>query len=181
MSHSWGGRIDDIKARLKEAVGDANGDVDFETVMARARESVGKAGSDVDAEALIARVRDAVGNVESKVDADKIRQWVDDVDREKVRGWLDEARTSTASAASFVGEQGERLADRAPGAFDKVVGVAKEAIGDFTGNEELARSGELQHLRGAIESRFSTATDGVAAEAADATDAVKTKREGSAG
>lgn len=178
ISESWSGRIDDIKSRIKDAVGATEGEIDVDTVMTRIRESVGKVGSDVDADALVARVKDAVGKAEGKVDAEKIRQWIDEVDRDKLKGWLDEARSKTASAATLVETRGERLADRAPGAFDTVLGVAKEKIGGLTGNEDLAREGELQHLKGDIEERFASAADTVEEEAKDATDAVKAKLAG---
>lgn len=179
MSDSWSGRVDDIKARIKDAVGNAEGDIDVDTVMTRIRESVGKAGSDVDADALVARVKDAVGKAEGTVDAGKIRQWIEDVDKDKLKGWLDEARSKTASAATLVETQGERLVDRAPGALDTVLGVAKEKIGGLTGNEDLAREGELQHLKGDIEERFASAADTVEIDAKDATDTVKAKAKGS--
>lgn len=180
MSNSWSGRFDDIKARMKEAVGDSDGEIDLDTVMARVRENVARAGSDLDAETIVARAKDAVGAVEGKVNAGTIRQWIDDVDRDKVQGWVDEARTASAGAASFLGTQGERLAERAPGAIDKVVGVAKEAFGDFARNEDLARQGELQHLKGDIEARFADAADRVDNEGAAAGDAMTSGRKDSA-
>jgi uncharacterized protein YjbJ (UPF0337 family) len=181
MGEARGNRFDDIKARLKEAMGNDEGDVDFESVKARLRESAERADQDIDADALIARAREAVGSVEGKVDAGKIRAWIDDVDRETVQGWMGEAKTAAASAAAFASAQGERLAERAPGVFDKVLGAAKEAIGDVTGNEGLTREGELQHLKGDIQSRYAETADAVVTKAEDVADAARAKREGSAG
>lgn len=176
MSDAESGRFDAIKARLREAVGDGEGEVDFESIKARLRESAERAGHDVDADALIARVRDAIGSVEGKVNAGAIRSWIDEVDRDTVQGWMGDARTAAAGAASFAATQRERLAERAPGAFDKVIGAAKEAIGDFTGKQDLAREGELQLLKGDIESRFAEAE----ADAKDMGDAARAKLEGNA-
>jgi uncharacterized protein YjbJ (UPF0337 family) len=178
MSDSGSGRFDDIKTRLKEALGDADGEVDLDTIVARVRESVDRTGGEIDADALVARVKAAAGTIEGKADADKIRQWIDEVDRDKLQGWLEGAKSVTAGAAAFAGAQGERLADRAPGAFDKVVGVAKEALGDFIGNEGMAREGELQHLKGDIEERFANAADEAGTKAKGAVDEVRASTEG---
>ena len=43
------------------------------------------------------------------------------VDRDKLKGWLEEAQQLGAGAVSAIGTQGEKLADRAPGAFDSVM------------------------------------------------------------
>jgi uncharacterized protein YjbJ (UPF0337 family) len=159
MSDSWSGRIDEIKARLKETVGGADGEVDVDSVMRGLREAVSQAGSNVDADALVARAREAVGAVEGKVDADKLKQWIDDVDTDKLRGWLTEGKTMAAGAAAAATAHGERLAEDAPGAFDKVVGAAKEKLGDLTGNEDLAREGELEQLKGEIKERYADASE----------------------
>ncbi|HET7602820.1 MAG TPA: CsbD family protein [Gemmatimonadales bacterium] len=181
MSDSRSDRIDELKTRLSEVIGERDGDVDLDAVVSRVRESVGKAGRDVDTDALIARVKDAAGTVEVKVDAGKIRQWVDDVDRATLQGRFDEAKSAAAGAAAFGGAQAERLSERAPGAMDKVIGAAKEALGDFLGNEELAREGELQHLKGGIEARYADAHGAPASPTAEASDAEDTSSEGEAG
>ena len=172
MSDAQGGRFEEIKARLRETVSDSEGEVDVESVMARLRETVAKAGNEVDADAVVARAREAIGGVEGKVNAESIRAWIDDVDRDAIQGWMGEAKAVASGAAAFAAAQ----AERAPGALDKVVGVAKGALGDLTGNQDLAREGELQHLKGDIESRFAeTETD-----AKDAADAARAKLEGNA-
>lgn len=176
MGDDQSGRFDEIKARLREAIGDGEGEVDFESIKARLRESAERAGRDVDADALIARAREAIGSVEGKVNAGAIRSWIDEVDRDTIQGWMGDAKAAAAGAATIAAAQGERLAERAPGAFDKVIGAAKEAIGDFTGKQDLAREGELQHLKGDIESRFAEAET----DAKDAADAARAKLDGSA-
>ncbi|MGH2616637.1 MAG: hypothetical protein ACRDJC_15475 [Thermomicrobiales bacterium] len=166
MSDSWSSRMDQIKSRIKDAVGNTEGEIDAETLMTRIRESVGQAASDVDTDALMARVKDVAGKAEGRVDTAKLKQWIDEVDRDKMQSWLDDAKAMTASAATVVEAQGERLAEKAPGAIDKLLGVAKETFGDLSGNEEMARKGELQHLKGDIQERLS----GAAEVAEDATD-----------
>jgi uncharacterized protein YjbJ (UPF0337 family) len=177
MSDSRSDRFDELKTRLSEAIGDRDGDVDLDAVLSRIRETVGRAGSDIDTDALIARVKDAAGTAEGKVDAGKIRQWVDDVDRERLQGWFSEAKSAAAGAAAFAGSQTERLSERAPGAVDKVIGAAKEAMGDLLGNEVLARAGELQHLKGGIEARFAEAGDAAASRTAEEPTAAETTSE----
>jgi uncharacterized protein YjbJ (UPF0337 family) len=177
MSDSRSDRFDELKSRLSEAIGGKDGEVDLDAVVSRIRESVGKAGSDIDTDALIARVKDAAGNAEGKVDAGKIRQWVEDVDRERLQGWVSEAKATVAGAAAIAGAQAERLSERGPGAVDKVIGAAKEAMGDLLGNEELAREGELQHLKGGIEARFASAGDAAASVTAEAADESETVAE----
>ncbi len=168
MSDSWSGKIDEIKSRIKDTVGNAEGELDAESVMTRIREAVAQAGADVDTEALKTRIRDVVGKAEGKVDSDKLRQWIDELDRDKLKSWLDDAKTMTASAATAAESQGERLADQAPSAVDKWLGMAKEKIGELTGNEELAREGQLDNLKGDIKERFASAADTAQEKAKDA-------------
>lgn len=177
MSDAESGRFEEIKSRLREAVGDGEGEIDFESIKARLRASAERAGQDVDVDAFVARAREAVGSVEGKVNAGAIRSWIDDVDRDTIQGWMGGAKSAAAGAAAFAAAKGEKLAERAPGAFDKVIGAAKEAIGDFTGKQDLAREGELQHLKGDIESRFAEAET----EATNAADAARAKPDGTAG
>jgi uncharacterized protein YjbJ (UPF0337 family) len=169
MSDSRGGKVDEVKARLKDAVAGSEGDVDAELLMTRVRDVIGKAGSDVDTDALVARVKDVAGKAEGTVDAEKLKQWVHEVDTEKLKSWLNEAKTMGAGAAAMAGVQGEKLAERAPGMFDKVLGAAKEMLGDLTGNEELTHAGELEQLKGDIKERYADAgpIERTASEAAD--------------
>ena len=150
MSESWSGKAAEIKSRLKEAASGPDGKIDAESVIRNLR----AAGNDVDAEALGARVREVVGTVEGKIDAEKLKQWADEVDAGKLQGWLAEGKTMAAGAAAMAATQGERLAERAPGAVDKLVGTAKEVLGDMLGNEDLAHEGELEQLRGQIKEKY---------------------------
>lgn len=150
MSESWSGKVEEIKARLREAASGPEGEIDVNAVVRSLRE----AGNDVDAEALIARVREAVGTVEGKIDAEKLKQWADEVDTGKLQGWLAEGKTMAAGAAAMAATHGERLAENAPGMFDKLVGTAKEKLGDLIGNEDLAHEGELEQLRGQIKEKY---------------------------
>jgi uncharacterized protein YjbJ (UPF0337 family) len=170
MSDSRGGKFDDLKARLKDAVAGSEGDVDAEMLVSRVRDAIGKAGSDVDTDALMARVKDVAGKAEGTVDAEKLKQWVHEVDTEQLKSWLDEAKTMGAGAAAMAGAQGEKLAERAPGMFDKMLGAAKEMLGDLTGNEDLTRAGELEQLKGDIKERYADAgtIERTASEADDA-------------
>lgn len=150
MSESWSGKVDEIRTRLKEAASGPDGEIDADSVIRSLRE----AGSDVDAEALVARVRDAVGTVEGKIDAEKLKQWVDEVDTGKLQGWLAEGKSMAAGAAATAATHGERLAERAPGAFDKLMGAAKEKLGGLIGDEDLAHEGELEQLKGQIKEKY---------------------------
>ncbi len=181
MSDSWSGKFNDIKSRIQDAVGNSEGEIDVDSVVGRVRETVGKAGSDLDADALVARFKETVSKTEGTVPAEKIRQWIDDVDQEKLKGWLDEAKGTAATAASFVEAQGELVAERAPGVVDKLIGAAKETLGDFAGYETLAREGELQHLKGDIEERLTGAADTVEDEVKSASDVVNANRDPQAG
>ncbi len=175
MSVSWSGKFDQVKARIKDAVGTADGDVDADTVVHRIREAVAQAGADVDTEALKTRVKDVVGKAEGTVDSEKLKQWIDDLDRDKLKSWLDNAKTMTTGAAAAVETQGERLAEQAPGAVDTLLGTVKEKIGGLTGNQDLAHEGELDNLRGDIKERFASAQEQVT-KAADDTTATNEKK-----
>ena len=175
MSESWSGKFDQVKSRIKEAVANTEGEIDLDQAVTRIRAAVTQAGADVDTDALRARVREAAGKAEEKVDTEKLRQWIDEVDRDKLKGWLNDARTMTASAAAAVETHGEKLVERTPGAVDKLIGAAKEKIGDFTGNEDLAHQGELQTLKGDIEERFAAAAETGEAVTTDAATGIKTK------
>jgi uncharacterized protein YjbJ (UPF0337 family) len=181
MSESGSSNLDEIKARLKDAVANAEGHVDTEGIMSRIRETVGKAGSDVDTDAIVAKVKEVAGKAEGKVDTDKLRHWIDEVDRETLKGWLDEAKSIGAGAASLVGAQGEKLADRAPGAFDKLAGAAKERLGSLTGDEGLMSEGNIERLKGQFMETIASATEMVESESKDPADAVKTKHDQGAG
>ena len=157
MSDSWKNRIGDLRARLGEVAAGAEEDIDVAALMTRVRETVGKTVSEVDADAVVTHLRGAIGQVEGKVDAGKVREFIAGLDAEKLSGMLDEAKTRAEPATHFIAEQGERLAERAPGVVDKLVGSAKERFGELTGDEELSHAGELDQLRGQIKEKFADA------------------------
>jgi uncharacterized protein YjbJ (UPF0337 family) len=172
MSDSWSGKADEIKARLKEALG-PDREADAEALVERIRDTVAKAGSDVDTDALKARVKDVIDKAEGKVDTEKLKRWVDEADAEKFKGWLDEAKIHGAGAAAMIETQVDKLSERAPGAFDKLLGAAKEKLGSLTGDEDLVRAGELDRLKGQIKESFAETAESVEAEAQKVTDAAE--------
>ena len=139
MSDSESGKLDEMTSRIKDVVGSAESHLDGEGLLHRIREAVAKVGSTVDTEAIMGRFKEVAGQAEGKIDAGKLRQWVAEIDREKLKGWLEEAQHLGAGAVSRIGTQGEKLAERAPGAFDKLTGAAKEKLGSLTGDEESRR------------------------------------------
>lgn len=171
MSKSRSGKIDELTARIKDAVGTVDGHVDADGLMTRIQETIGKAGSDIDADALVGRVKDVAGQAEGKVDAGKLRQWRNEIDRDKLNSWLDEAKTLGAGAASLVEAQGEKLADRAPGALDKLAGAAKEKLGSLAGDEGLINEGQVERLKGQLKEIIASATDMVDGDSAGPADA----------
>lgn len=181
MSESRSGKVDELTARIKDAVGMIDGHVDAHGLMTRIRETIGKAGSDIDADALVARVKDVAGQAEGKVDAGKLRQWIDEIDRDKLKSWLDEAKTLGAGAASLVEAQGEKIADRAPGAFEKLTGAAKEKLGSLTGEEGLINEGHVERLKGQLKETIASVTDMVEGESAGSADASQPKVDKGAG
>ncbi len=139
MSDSESGKLDEMTSRIKDVVASAESHLDAEGLLHRIREAVGKVGSTIDTDAIMGRFKEVAGQAEGKIDAGKLRQWVAEVDRDKLKGWLEEAQHLGAGAVSVIGTHGEKLADRAPGAFDKLAGAAKERLGSLTGDEGLDR------------------------------------------
>jgi uncharacterized protein YjbJ (UPF0337 family) len=130
---------------------------------------------------LAARIKDVAGQAEGKVDAGKLRQWIDEIDRDKLKSWLDEAKTLGAGAASVVEAQGEKIADRAPGAFDKLTGAAKEKLGSLTGDEGLIGEGHVERLKGQLKETIASVTDMVEGASTDTVDAPNSKADKGAG
>ncbi len=139
MSDSESGKLDEMTSRIKDVVASAESHIDAEGLLHRIREAVAKVGSTVDTEAIVGRFKEVAGQAEGKIDAGKLRQWVADVDRDKLKGLLEEAQHLGAGAVSRIGTQGEKLAERAPEAFDKLAGAAKDRLGSRTGDEESRR------------------------------------------
>ena len=181
MSESRSGKIDELTSRIKDVVGNVEDHVDIDGLMNRIRETIGKAGVDVDPDAIIARIKDVAGQAEGKVDPGKLRQWIDERDRDKLTSWLDEAKTLGASAASLVGAQGEKLAERAPGALDKLTGVAKEKLGSLAGDEGLISEEHVERLKSQIKETIASVTDRVEIESTETVDTTESQPDRGAG
>ncbi|MFN8591623.1 MAG: CsbD family protein [Thermomicrobiales bacterium] len=162
MSETWSKRAEAIKSRLTDAIQRDEGEIDVDTAMRRLRAAVADMGSDVDTEELITRVKDVATQAEGKIESAKLREWLAEADTGRLRDWLAEAKSMAADAASKAESQGDRLTEHSPGAFDRFLGAAKEKFGDLTGNDELAREGELDRLKGQIKETYADTGDAVA-------------------
>ncbi len=175
MSDSESSKLDEMTARIKDVGASAESHVDAEGLLHRIREAVGKAGSTVDTDAIMGRFKDVAGQAEGKIDAGKLRQWVAEVDREKLKGWLEDAQHLGAGAVSVFGTQGEKIADRAPGAFDKLAGAARERLGSLTGDEGLIGEGQIERFKGQAKETIASVSEMAESRSKDAAEAVKTK------
>jgi uncharacterized protein YjbJ (UPF0337 family) len=175
MSDSEGGKLDEMTSRIKEVVASAESHLDADGLLHRIREAIGKVGSTVDTDAIIGRFKEVAGQAEGKIDAGKLRQWAADVDRDKLKGLLDEAQHRGADAVSLIGTQGEKLADRAPGALDKLAGAAKERLGTLTGDEGLIGEGQLERFKGQIKETIASVSEMAESRSKDAAETVKKK------
>ena len=162
-----------MTSRIKEEVASAESQLDAEGLLHRIREAVGKVGSTVDTDAIMGRFEVMAGQAEGKIDAGKLRQWVADVDRDKLKGVLEEAQHLGAGAAFIA--HGEKLADRAPGAFDKLAGAAKEKLGTLTGDEGLIGEGQIERFKGQIKETIASVSEMADSRSKDAAEAIKTK------
>jgi uncharacterized protein YjbJ (UPF0337 family) len=175
MSDSERDKLDEMTSRIKDVVASAESHLDAEGLLHRIRVAVGKVGSTIATDATMGRSKDVAGRAEGKIDADKLRHFVAEVDRDKLKGWLEEAQHFGAGAVSVVGTQGEKLADRAPGAFDKLAGAAKERLGSLTGDEGLLGEGQIERFKGQLKETISSVSEMTESRAKDAVEAVKTK------
>lgn len=175
MSDSESGKLDEMTSRIKDVVASAESHLDADGLLHRIREAVAKVGSTVDTEAIIGRFKEVAGQAEGKVDAGKLRQWVADIDRDKLKVLLDEAQHLGAGAVSVIGTQGEKLADRAPGAFDKLAGAAKARLGSLTGDEGLIGEGQIERLKGQVKETIASVSEMAESRSKDAAESVKTK------
>ena len=175
MSDSQTGKLDEMASRIKEVVANAESHLDGEGLLHRIREVVGKVGSTVDTDAIMGRLKEVASQAEGKIDAGRIRQWVADVDRDKLKGLLEEAQHRGAGAVSLIGTQGEKLADRAPGAFDKLAGAAKERLGTLTGEEGLIGEGQIERLKGQLKETIASVSEMAESRSREAAETVKKK------
>ncbi len=175
MSDSESGKLEEMTSRIKDAVASAESHIDADGLLHRIRETVAKVGSSVDTEAIMGRFKEAAGQAEGKIDAGKLRQWVADVDRDRLKDWLEEAQHRGAGAVSVIGSQGEKLAERAPGAFDKLAGAAKERLGTLTGDEGLIGEGQIERFKGQLKETIASVSEMAENRSKDAAETVKTK------
>jgi uncharacterized protein YjbJ (UPF0337 family) len=175
MSDSESGKLDEMTSRTKDVVSGAESHFDAEGLLRRLRDAVGNVGNTIDTEAITGRFKEVTGQAEGKVDAGKLRQWVAEVDRDKLKSWLNEAQHAGAGAVSVIETQGEKLADRAPSAFDKLAGAAKERLGTLTGDDGLIREGQIERFKGQLKETIASVTEMAESRSKDAADAVKTK------
>jgi uncharacterized protein YjbJ (UPF0337 family) len=175
MSDSKSGKLDEMTSRIKEMVAGGESHLDAEGLSRRLRDAVGKVGSTLDTEAITGRFKEVAGQAEGKVDAGRFRQWVAQVDRDKLKSWLNEAQHAGAGAVSAIETQGEKLVDRAPSAFDKLAGAAKERLGTLTGDEGLISEGQIERFKGQFKETIASVSDMAESRSKDASDAVKTK------
>jgi uncharacterized protein YjbJ (UPF0337 family) len=175
MSDSESGKRDEMMSRIKEVVASAESRLDGEGLLHRIREAISKVGGTVDTDAIMGRFREVAGQAEGKIDAAKLRQWVADVDRDKLKGLLEEAQHLGAGAVSLVGTQGEKLADRAPGAIDKLAGSAKEKLGTLTGDEGLIGEGQIERFKGQLKETIASVSEMAESRSKDAAETVKKK------
>jgi uncharacterized protein YjbJ (UPF0337 family) len=175
MSDSESGKLDEMTSRIKDAVASAESHLDAEGLLQRIREAIGKVGSTIDTDAIMGRFKEVAGHAEGKIDAGKLRQWVTDVDRDKLRAWLEEAQHLGAGAVSLIGTQGEKLAERAPGAFGKVAGAAKERLGTLTGDEGLIGEGQVERVKGQLKETIASVSEMAESRSKDVAETVKSK------
>jgi uncharacterized protein YjbJ (UPF0337 family) len=175
MSDSESGKLDELTSRIKDAVTSAESHLDAEGLMNRIREAIGKVGNTIDTDAIMGRFKEVAGQAEGRIDAGKLREWVTDVDRDKLRGWLDEAQHLGAGAVSVIGAQGEKLAERAPGAFDKLAGAAKERLGMLTGDDGLIGEGQIERFKGQLKETMASVSEMAESRSKDVAEMAKSK------
>jgi uncharacterized protein YjbJ (UPF0337 family) len=175
MSDSESGKLDELTSRIKEVVASAESHLDTEGLLLRIRESASKAGNTIDTDAIMGRFKEVASQAEGKIDAGKLRQRVADVDRDKLRGWLGEAQHLGADAVSLIGTQGEKLAERAPGAFDKLAGAAKEKLGTITGDQGFISEGQIERVKGQLKETIASVSEMAESRTKDVAETVKTK------
>ncbi len=175
MSDSESGKLDEMTLRIKEAVASAESHLDAEGLLYRIRDVVGKVGSTIDTDAIMGRFKEVAGQAEGKVDAGKLRQWVADIDRDRLKGWLEEAQHLGAGAVSLIGAQGEKLAERAPDAFGKLAGAAKERLGTLTGEEGLIGEGQIERFKGQAKETIASVSEMAESRSKDVAETVKSK------
>jgi uncharacterized protein YjbJ (UPF0337 family) len=174
MSDSESGKLDNMTSRIKDVVAGAESHLDGEGLLHRIWESVGKARSTVETDQIMGRFREVTGQAEGKIAAGRLRDRVADVDRDKLRSWLDEAQHLGAGAVSLIGAQGEKLAERAPGAFEKLAGATKERLWTLTGDEGLIGERQIERFKGQLKETIASVSQMAESRSKDVAKTVKT-------
>jgi uncharacterized protein YjbJ (UPF0337 family) len=175
MSDSESGKLDEMTSRIKEAVASAESHLDVEGLLHRIRDVVDKVGSTIDTDAITGRFKEAAGQAEGKIDAGRLGQWVADVDRDTLKVWLEEVQHRGSGALTLIGTQGEKLAERAPGAFDKLAGAAKERLGTLTGDEGVIGEGQVERFKGQLKETLASVSEMAESRSKDIAESVKSK------
>ena len=175
MSDSESGKLDEMTSRIKEVVASAESHLDADGLLHRIQDAIGKVGGAVDTDAITGRLKEVAGQAEDKIDAGKLREWVIEVDRDKLKSLLGDAQHRGADVVSLIGTQSEKLADRAPGAFDKLAGAAKERLGTLTGDEGLIGEGQLERFKGQIKETIASVSEMAESRSKDAAETIKSK------
>ena len=178
MSDSESRKLDEMASRIKDVAANAESHLDAEGLLRRIREAVSKVSSTIDTEAIMGRFKVVAGQAEGKLDASRLRQWVADVDRDKLKGWLEDAQHLGAGAVSVIGTQGGKLAERAPGALDKLAGAAKERLGTLTGDEGLIGEGQIERFKGQLKETIASVSEMAESRSKDAAETVKSRLDG---
>jgi uncharacterized protein YjbJ (UPF0337 family) len=175
MSDSEGGKLDEMTSRIKFVGASAESHLDADGLMHRIQEAIGKVSHTLDSDSIMGRFKEVAGQAEGKIDASKLRQRAADVDRDKLKGLLDEAQHLGTSAVSYIGTQGEKLVDRAPGAFDKLTGAAKERLETLTGAEGLISDEQLEWFKGPVKETIVSVSELAESRSKDAAEMIKSK------
>jgi uncharacterized protein YjbJ (UPF0337 family) len=175
MSDSKGDKLGEMTSRIKAVAASTESHLDADHLIHRIQEAIGKVGSTVDIDGFMGRFKEVAGQAEGKIDTGKLRLWAADVDRDKLKGLMDEAQHLGSGAVSRIGTQGEKLADYAPGAFDKLVGAAKERLETLTGVEGLIGEGQLERFKGQIKETIASVSEMAESRSKDAAETVKKK------
>jgi len=175
MNDSEGGKTGEKTSRIKDVAGSAESQSDADGLMHHVLKAIGKIGSSVDTDAITGRFKEVTGQADSKIDGGKLRQWAAGVDEDKLKGLLDEARHLGAGAVSLIGTEGEKLAERTPGAFDKLAGTAKERLGRLAGDEGLINEGQLERFKGQFKVTIASVSEMAESRSKDAAETIKAK------
>jgi uncharacterized protein YjbJ (UPF0337 family) len=175
MNESEGGKTGEMTSRIKDVAGNAKNHSNADELMHHILKAVGKVGSAFDTDAIMGRFKEVAGQADDKIDTSTLGQRAAAVDRAKLKSLLGEAQHLGADAVSLIGTQGEKLADRAPGAFDRLAGTAKERLGTLAGDEGLVSEGQLERFKGKFKETIASVSEMAESRSKDAAETIKAK------